>query len=60
MVTLYEQGMLRSPRLAIAHEIEVDILDSAQGQVEAAEENTDATHKQVQLATCPHFSRGPL
>ena len=51
VVTLYDQGLLRSPRLAIAHEIEVDILDIAQGQVEAAEGNTDATHKQLQLAT---------
>ena len=38
VVTLYDEGTLRSPRLAIAHEIEADILDIAQGQATAAEE----------------------
>ena len=60
MVTLYEQGMLRSPRLAIAHEIEIDILDIAQGQFEAAEGNTDATHKQLQLATAAFLAGAAL
>lgn len=60
VVTLYDQGLLRSPRLAIAHEIEVDILDIAQGQVEAAEGNTDATHKQLQLATAAFLAGAAL
>ena len=49
VVTLYDEGGLSSPRLAIAHEIEGDILDIAQKQVEASEGNTDPTHKQLQL-----------
>lgn len=60
VVTLYDQGLLRSPRLAIAHEIEVDILDIAQGQVEAAEGNTDATHKHLQLATAAFLAGAAL
>ena len=60
VITLYDQGILRSPRLAIAHEIEVDILDIAQGQVEAAEGNTDATHKQLQLATAAFLAGAAL
>ena len=50
VVTLYDQGGLRSPRLAIAHEIEGDILNIAQKQVEASEKSTDEIHKQIQLA----------
>ena len=49
-VALYDQGGLISPRLAIAHEIEGDLLDIAQKQVEAAEKSTDEIHEQVQLA----------
>ena len=49
VVELYDQGGLNSPRLAIAHEIEADILDIAQEQVEASEGNTDAMHKQLQI-----------
>lgn len=60
VITLYDQGILRSPRLAIAHEIEGDILDIAQGQVEAAEGNTDATHKQLQLATAAFLAGAAL
>ncbi len=50
VVALYDQGGLISPRLAIAHEIEGDLLDIAQKQVEAAEKSTDEIHEQVQLA----------
>jgi len=50
VVTLYEQGGLTSPRLAIAHEIEGDLLDIAQSQLQAAEMNQVAQHKQLQLA----------
>ena len=49
LVKVYDQGGFSSPRLAIAHEIEGDILDIAQKQVEASERNTDATHKQLQI-----------
>src|SRR6266540_3494782 len=37
VVTLYDQGALKSPRLVIAREIEGDILDIAQSQAQAAE-----------------------
>ena len=57
VVTLYEQGMLRSPRLAIAHEIEVDILDIAEEQVKSAEKSIDETQKQLRLAI-PAFLAG--
>ena len=50
VVALYDQGALTSPRLAIAHEIEGDLLDIAQGQVEAAEKDGDRDQKQLQLA----------
>lgn len=50
VVTLFEQGGLKSPRLAIAHEIEGDFLDIAQEQAQAAETATDANQKQLRLA----------
>ena len=57
---LFDEGVLISPRLAIAHEIEGDILDIAQRQVEAAERNTDATHKQLQLAIATFLAGAAL
>ncbi len=50
LVTLYDQGALKSPRLTIAREIEGDILDIAQAQAQAAELAKDLSQKQVQLA----------
>lgn len=60
VVTLYDEGGLRSPRLAIAHEIEGDILDIAQKQIEAVERNTDATHKQLQLGIAAFLAGAAL
>ena len=60
VIALYEEGGLRSPRLAIAHEIEGDILDIAQGQVQASEANTDATHKQLQLGIAAFLAGAAL
>ena len=60
VVTLYEKGGLSSPRLAIAHEIEGDILDIAQKQVEASERNSDATHKQLQLGIAAFLAGAAL
>ena len=60
VVTLYEQSMLRSPRLAIAHEIEVDILDIAQGQVEASGKSADETQKQLQFAIAAFLAGAAL
>ena len=50
VVTLFDHGGLTNPRLAIAHEIEADLLDIAQAQVQAAETNQGASHKQLQVA----------
>ena len=60
VVTLYDEGGFSSPRLAIAHEIEGDILNIAQAQVEAAERNTDATHKQLQLGIAAFLAGAAL
>lgn len=60
VITLYEQGSLISPRLAIAHEIESDILDVAQAQLEAAEVNQDLPQKQLQLAIAAFLSGAAL
>ena len=60
VATLYDEGELRSPRLAIAHEIEGDILDIAQKQVEASEKSADVTHKQLQLATAAFLAGAAL
>ena len=60
VVTLYDQGGLSSPQLEIAHEIEGDILDIAQKQVEAAEGNTDATHKQLHLGIAAFLAGAAL
>ena len=49
VITLYQHGALKSPRLIIAHEIEGDILNIAEAQAKAAEKNTDVTQKQTQL-----------
>lgn len=50
VVKLFDQGGLTSPRLAIAHEIEGDIINLAQSQTEAAERATDLSGKQIHLA----------
>ena len=60
VVELFDEGVLISPRLAIAHEIEGDILDIAQKQVEASEGNTDATHKQLQLGIAAFLAGAAL
>jgi hypothetical protein len=60
VITLYEQGALRSPRLAIAHEIEGDILDIAQAQTEAAERSREPAQKQVQLSIAAFLAGAAL
>ena len=60
VVELFDEGVLISPRLAIAHEIEGDILDIAQGQVEASETNQDANHKQLQLGIAAFLAGAAL
>jgi hypothetical protein len=60
VVALYEEGSLKSPRLAIAREIEGDILDIAQAQVQAAETSRDSTQKQLQLAIAAFLAGASL
>jgi len=60
VVTLYEQGSLKSARLAIAHEIEGDFLDIAQAQTQAAEKNPDANKKQLPLAIAAFLAGASL
>lgn len=60
VVTLYGEGGLSSPRLAIAHEIEADILNIAEEQIKAAEKNTEATHKQLQLGIAAFLAGAAL
>ena len=60
VVTLYDGGMLKSPRLAIAHEIEGDILNIAEEQVKGAEKSTNETHKQLQIAIAAFLASAAL
>lgn len=60
IVTLYKEGALKSPRLAIAREIEGDILDLAQAQAQAAESNNDGAQKQLQLAIAAFLAGAAL
>lgn len=49
VVSLFDQGGLTSPRLAIAHEIDSDYLDIAQAQAQAAESAKDVDQKLFHL-----------
>ena len=60
VVELFDEGVLVSPRLSIAHEIEGDILEIAQGQVEKSETNQDANHKQLQLGIAAFLAGAAL
>jgi hypothetical protein len=60
VITLFDQGALTSPRLAIAHEIEGDLLDIAQVQTQAAENNKDSNQKQLQLAIAAFLAGASL
>ena len=60
VVALFEQGGLKSPRLAIAHEIEGDLLDIAEEQAKAAETATDPSQKQLLLAIAAFLAGASL
>lgn len=60
VVTLFDNGELTSPRLAIAHEIEADLLDIAQAQVQATETNQGTHQKQIQLAVAAFLAGAAL
>jgi predicted HAD superfamily phosphohydrolase len=49
VLNLYDHNALKNPRLAIAGEIEGDLLDIAQAQAELAEKSTDALQRQTHL-----------
>lgn len=50
VIALFDEGGLTNPRLAIAHEIEEDILDIAQSQVQASEVAKEPDQKRIHLA----------
>lgn len=60
VVELYDQDSLVSPRLAIAHEIEGDILDIAQEQVEKSERDSETTRKQLRLGIAAFLAGAAL
>ena len=60
VIDLYEQDALKSPRLAIAGEIESDLLETAQSQIQAAETNTDQTSKTIQTAIAAFLAGSAL
>jgi len=60
VITLYNNGALKNPRLTIAGEIEGDILDIAQAQVQAAEKNTDASQRQTHLSIAAFLAGASL
>ena len=49
VITLYDQGNTQKPFIGNAHEIERDILDIAQGQVEASGRSADETQSNYNL-----------
>ena len=50
VVSMFEEDALKSPRLAIAGEIETDILVTARSQTIAAENNSNQESKTIQIA----------
>lgn len=56
---LYDQGALKSPRLAIAREIEADFLGIAQTQAQIAEQSND-TQKQLHLGIAAFLAGATL
>ena len=60
VVTLFDHDALTNPRLAIAHEIEADLLDIAQSQLQGAETTQLQGQKQVQLALASFLTGAAL
>lgn len=60
VLDLFDQGALFSPRLAIAREIEGEILDLAQAQLSLTAKNTLPEHRQVQLAVAAFLAGAAL
>src|SRR5437867_11729901 len=60
VITLYHGGGLTSPRLAIAHELEGDLLETAQQQVQRAEATTEPQVKTVHLGIAAFLAGAAL
>jgi hypothetical protein len=60
VITLYNSGGLTSPRLAIAHELEGDLLEIAQQQVQRAEAATERGLKMVHLGIAAFLAGASL
>jgi hypothetical protein len=60
VVTLFDEGALKNPRLVIAREIEGDLLDIAQSQVQAAEMSKDDGEKHLQLSIAAFLAGAAL
>ena len=60
VITLYDGGGLTSPRLAIAHELEGDLLEIAQQQVQRAEAATEPEVKTVHLGIAAFLAGAAL
>lgn len=60
VITLYKHGALKNPRLAIAGEIEGDILDIAQAQAQEAEKCMNPSQKQTHLGIAAFLAGAAL
>ncbi len=60
VITLYASGGLTSPRLAIAHELEGDLLEIAQQQVQRAEAAAEGEIKMVHLGIAAFLAGAAL
>lgn len=60
VVTLFEKGGLKNPRLSIAHEIDDDFLDVAQKQAHEAKNTSDLNQKHLRLAIAAFIAGASL
>lgn len=60
VVSAYRSGLLVSPRLRIARELEGDLLDTAEAQARAARTGTDPAQQQVQRAVATFLTGAAL
>ena len=60
LLTLHEQGALRSPALRVARDLEGEIFDVAEAQVKAAEKSVDVPTQQMRLAVAAFLAGAAL
>ena len=60
VITLHDGGGLTSPRLAIAHELEGDVIEIAQQQVQRAEAATEGEIKKLHLGIAAFLAGAAL